>query len=85
MAEAKPRTIAQLQEFLDVAQAVIFSGRLAHSDAQRYEHITVAYSSALTSLPSARAGLAGQRSGIAYPASGERSAKIPRPVRQPHP
>ena len=40
MDEAKLRTIAQLQEFLDATQEVIFAGTLAHSDAQRYEHIS---------------------------------------------
>ena len=40
MDEAKLRTIAQLQEFLNATQEVIFSGMLAHSDAQRYEHIS---------------------------------------------
>ena len=40
MDEAKLRTIAQLQEFLNATQEVIFSGTLAHSDAQRYEHIS---------------------------------------------
>ena len=40
MDEAKLRTIAQLQEFLNATQEVIFSGTLAHSDVQRYEHIS---------------------------------------------
>jgi hypothetical protein len=40
MDEAKLRTIAQLQEFLNAIQELIFSGTLAHSDAQRYEHIS---------------------------------------------
>ena len=39
MDEAKLRTIAQLQEFLNATQELIFSGTLAHSDAQRYEYI----------------------------------------------
>ena len=40
MDQAKLLTIAQLQEFLDATQEVFF-GRLAHSDAQQREHITV--------------------------------------------
>ena len=40
MGEAKLRTIAQLQEFLNATQEVIFSSTLGHSDAQRYEHIS---------------------------------------------
>ena len=40
MDEAKLRTIAQLQEFLNATQELIFFGTLARSDAQPYEHIS---------------------------------------------
>ena len=40
MDEAKLRTIAQLQEFLDATQEVSFTGTLGDSDSQRYGHIS---------------------------------------------
>lgn len=40
MDEAKLRTVAQLQEFLDVTQDVTFTGAPGESDQQRYEHIS---------------------------------------------
>ena len=39
MDEAKLRTIAQLQEFLNATQEISFTGVAGDSDAQRYEHI----------------------------------------------
>jgi hypothetical protein len=41
MDEAKLRTIAQLQEFLDATQEIRFTGAPGDSDPQRYEHITL--------------------------------------------
>ena len=40
MDEAKLRTIAQLQEFLDATQEISFTGTPGNSDSQRYEHIS---------------------------------------------
>ena len=40
MDEAKLRTVAQLQEFLDATQEVIFTGAPGEGDQQRYEHIS---------------------------------------------
>lgn len=40
MDEAKLRTVAQLQEFLDATQEVTFTGAPGESDQQRYEHIS---------------------------------------------
>src|SRR5450830_828037 len=40
MDEAKLRTIAQLQEFLDATQEISFTGAPGDSDHQRYEHIS---------------------------------------------
>lgn len=40
MDEAKLRTVAQLQEFLDATQEVSFTGTPGNSDSQRYEHIS---------------------------------------------
>lgn len=40
MDEAKLRTVAQLQEFLDATQEVTFTGAPGQSDQQRYEHIS---------------------------------------------
>jgi len=39
MDEAKLRTIAQLQEFLNATQEISFTGAPGDSDQQRYEHI----------------------------------------------
>ena len=39
MDEAKLRTVAQLQEFLDATQEVTFTGAPGEGDQQRYEHI----------------------------------------------
>jgi hypothetical protein len=40
MDEAKLRSIAQRQEFLDATQEICFAGTLGNSDSQRYEHIS---------------------------------------------
>jgi hypothetical protein len=40
MDEAKLRTVAQLQEFLDATQEVTFTGAPGEGDQQRYEHIS---------------------------------------------
>ncbi len=40
MDEAKLRTVAQLQEFLDATQEVTFTSAPGQSDQQRYEHIS---------------------------------------------
>src|ERR1035437_1106761 len=40
MDEAKLRTVAQLQEFLDATQEISFTGTPGNSDSQRYEHIS---------------------------------------------
>ena len=40
MDEAKLRTVAQLQEFLDATQEIKFTGAPGESDQQRYEHIS---------------------------------------------
>src|SRR5450830_170288 len=40
MDEAKLRTVAQLQEFLNAAQEIKFTGAPGESDQQRYEHIS---------------------------------------------
>ena len=40
MDEAKLRTVAQLQEFLDATQDVTFTGAPGESGQQRYEHIS---------------------------------------------
>ena len=40
MDEAKLRTIAQLQEFLDATQDIKFTGTPGNNDTQRYEHIS---------------------------------------------
>jgi hypothetical protein len=40
MDEAKLRTIAQLQEFLDATQKISFTGTPGDADRQRYEHIS---------------------------------------------
>ena len=40
MDEAKLRSIAQLQEFLDATQEISFTGTPGNSDSQRYEHIS---------------------------------------------
>ncbi len=40
MNESQLRTIAQLQDFLDVTLEVCFSGATGDGDAQRYEHIS---------------------------------------------
>jgi len=40
MDEAKLRTVAQLQDFLNAAQEIKFTGAPGESDQQRYEHIT---------------------------------------------
>ncbi len=40
MDEAKLRTIAQLQEFLNATQEISFTGAPGDSDQQRYEHIS---------------------------------------------
>lgn len=40
MDEAKLRTVAQLQEFLNPAQEIKFTGAPGESDQQRYEHIS---------------------------------------------
>jgi hypothetical protein len=41
MDEAKLRTVAQLQEFLDATQEVTFTGAPGEGDQQRYEHISL--------------------------------------------
>lgn len=40
MDEAKLRTVAQLQEFLDATQEIKFTGAPGECDQQRYEHIS---------------------------------------------
>jgi hypothetical protein len=40
MDEAKLRSVAQLQEFLDATQEISFTGAPGNSDHQRYEHIS---------------------------------------------
>ena len=40
MDEAKLRTVAQLQEFLNATQEIRFTGAPGESDQQRYEHIS---------------------------------------------
>ena len=40
MDEAKLRTIAQLQEFLDATQEISFTGPPGSGNSQRYEHIS---------------------------------------------
>ena len=57
MDEAKLRTIAQLQEFLDATQEISFTGTPGNSDSQRYEHTSAAYSSALSTPGAAKASV----------------------------